>query len=260
MASQQLPLTDTVYRAITGGSCTYTVVLVVPGDDLLVHDDTSGTGDTTREIGIPKQMYLGIFREGHAVLGEICAGHVTPDVQLLALAALLLTTNDHYTAWRVHRQAVEQADRTARDQAYRFAVALATSRMARINKSLVLWHWIRTQFAQRGASQAEFDWLVKQTVKSMELHYANYSAGASLVWLANKGREMGLDASSVVRLLRQLGRRELGDVSVWSAMALVMAAGRQAGVARDELVWLEQVGCPVGTPFREMARVQNTDR
>lgn len=273
----------------------------------------------TLQIGFSKRKYLELFTEGHHFLeGRNWSADVAlmGDVELwrffLATAALLATTNDHLTAWRLHERVVgEMALRECRDEenegerereceiesesenerekgiarkskngnerslsgileegkaetfraarmsflpdvapfsapalfgsfsfgsfsapglslaaalSLRFCAALATSRLARINKSPLLWTWLR-KLAVAGlfSLQKSFRFFFETTLRSMALHFANYHAAFTAHWLVSVARAHGLDPRPALALLRPLCRANLADVSAWTALARILA-------------------------------------
>lgn len=269
----------------------------------------------TLQIGFSKRKYLELFTEGHHFLeGRNWSADVAlmGDVELwrffLATAALLATTNDHLTAWRLHERVVgEMALRECREKenegerereceiesenenenenerekgiarkslseileegkaetfraarmsflpdvapfsatvpapapfgsfsapglslaaalSLRFCGALATSRLARINKSPLLWTWLR-KLAVAGlfSLQKSFRLFFETTLRSMALHFANYHAAFTAHWLVSVARAHGLDPRPALALLRPLCRANLADVSAWTALARILA-------------------------------------
>lgn len=277
----------------------------------------------TLQIGFSKRRYLELFTEGHHFLEErnwSADVALMGDVELwrffLATAALLATTNDHLTAWRLHERVVgEMALRECRDEenegerereceiesesenenenegekgiarkskngkerslsdileegkaetfraarmsflpdvapfsapalfgsfsfgsfsapglslaaalSLRFCAALATSRLARINKSPLLWTWLR-KLAVAGlfSLQKSFRFFFETTLRSMALHFANYHAAFTAHWLVSVARAHGLDPRPALALLRPLCRANLADVSAWTALARILA-------------------------------------
>ncbi|OBA20742.1 hypothetical protein METBIDRAFT_21022, partial [Metschnikowia bicuspidata var. bicuspidata NRRL YB-4993] len=223
-------LTRSLYKALTGTSCFYTTVQLLPlGSAVQAVEDRE---NNTLEIGVPKRVYLQIFAEGHAYFQGSYPR--APDTRRMprgrlentyfACLALLATTNDHSTVWRVHELVLAELCRLhhgswgAAD--FRFCTALATSRLDRINKSSLLWHWLRKNavlhvLAARGP--APLYAFIRQILRAMDAHLANCAAGFSLVWLVLVARASGpaFCEEHVALLLRDKCRRTLGDVLLW---------------------------------------------
>ncbi|EEQ38825.1 hypothetical protein FOB63_004884 [Clavispora lusitaniae] len=296
----------------------YVTLQIGPVDGVVFASDPQSD---TLQIGFSKRKYLELFTEGHHFLeGRNWSADVASmgDVELwqffLATAALLATTNDHSTAWRLHERVVgEMALRECRDEenegerereceiesesenederekgiarkskngnerslsemseegeaetlraarmsfspdvapfsapapfgsvsfgsfsppglslaaalSLRFCAALATSRLARINKSPLLWTWLR-KLAVAGSfsSQKSFRFFFETTLRSMALHFANYHAAFTAHWSVSVARAHGLDPRPALALLRPLCRTNLADVSAWTALARILA-------------------------------------
>ncbi|QFZ27364.1 hypothetical protein EJF18_30333 [Clavispora lusitaniae] len=296
----------------------YVTLQIGPVDGVVFASDPESD---TMQIGLSKRKYLELFTEGHHFLeGRNWSADVASmgDVELwrffLATAALLATTNDHSTAWRLHERVVgEMALRECRDEenerererenegenenesenerekgiarkskngnerslseiseegkaetfraarmsfspdvapfsapalfgsfsfgsfsapglslaaalSLRFCAALATSRLVRINKSPLLWTWLR-KLAVAGSfsSQKSFRFFFETTLRSMALHFANYHAAFTAHWSVSVARAHGLDPRPALALLRPLCRANLADVSAWTALARILA-------------------------------------
>lgn len=188
--------------------------------------------DDCCEVGFTKKTYLAMFLEGHGYFVQYPFGlqelSAMSDDQLdsiyMATISMLTTTNDHSTVWRLHGQIVgEMYSRTGQDAVANdltYCLALATSRLARVNKCSALWLWLR-----KLAVLVVFHWskmapmeLIRHVVRSMELHLANYSASFTLVWLVDVAGALEVDVQETTDLLRQSCRSTLGDVSLWKSL------------------------------------------
>lgn len=230
------PLTNAIYSAAVSTKCPHATLQFVPDHSFLAVE----VGDTC-EIGILKKTYLAVFSEGHAYLAERLAPEEAktpfsarlpllcdPQLAYMATNALLATTNEHLTAWRVHREAVgelyKQSGVAVLQDDFRFCLALATSRLARINKSSTLWHWLRQLAAILVFRTGEIgvEAFASGILRSMELHLANYSAAYTLQWVFDVGLVLGISgALAILPLLRAKCRANLHDTSLWTALAHV---------------------------------------
>lgn len=137
---------------------------------------------------------------------------------------MLTTTNEHTTIWQLHEEIVgEMYFRSGQDVVasdLNYFLALATSRLARVNKSSLLWLWLR-----KLAVLVVFHWsklapmeLMRHVVRSMELHLANYSASFTLGWLVDVAGALEVDVQETTDLLRHSCRSTLSDVSLWKSL------------------------------------------
>lgn len=226
--SMSFPLTQSVFSTVVSTKCLLSTLQFMPEGDVIV----SGEDGDTCEVGFSKKTYLAMFLEGHRYY-EQNSYRLEPlttflDVQLdemyMATISILTTTNEHSTVWTLHEEIVgELYSRRGRDPViddFKFFSALATSRLPRINKSSSLWLWIR-----KLTVLVIFNWnmmapiqLIRQILRSMELHLANYCASYTLAWLVDVASARSVDLQDIVQLVRQQCRRNLGDISLWTAL------------------------------------------
>ncbi|KAM9936744.1 hypothetical protein OXX80_003704 [Metschnikowia pulcherrima] len=237
--SQEPFLTREIYGEIVSTTCQYTSIQFLPTATAI--EAVTDSENDTLEIGFSKKTYLHIFTEGHSYFQgkyptekkiENCSQYELEHVYFACLA-LLLTTNEFTTIWRVHESVVWELSRKAgmvwakNDLA--FCMALATSRLDKINKSPLLWHWLRKLsiiYVFNEFEEPIFLHFINQILRSMDAHYANYAAGFTLAWLVNVARalELEFDENAVISLIRQKCRQKLGDVSLWTTFGTVLSA------------------------------------
>ncbi|KAM9893110.1 hypothetical protein OXX79_009562 [Metschnikowia pulcherrima] len=232
-------LTQEIYGKIVSTTCQYTSIQFLPTATAI--EAVTDSENDTLEIGFSKKTYLKIFTEGHSYFQgkypsvkkiKNCSQDKLEHVYFACLA-LLLTTNEFTTIWRVHEYVVWELSRKAgmvwakNDLA--FCMALATSRLDKINKSPLLWHWIRKLsiiFVFNEFEEPIFLHFINQIFRSMDAHYANYAAGFTLAWSVNVARalELEFDENAVISLIRQKCRQKLGDVSLWTTFGTILSA------------------------------------
>lgn len=235
----EFTLTKNIYHAVVNSPCFYTRIQILPGSSpiAIIEDPESNT----LEIGIPKKTYLKLFTEGHTYFQGIYPSpeninKLTPrelENAYFATVALIFTTNDHSTVWRVHEQVMWAISRGVNHHLWasrdlKLCTSLATSRLDKINKSSLLWHWLRKLsvfFFFHNFDNLHFIAFLKQILRSMEAHFANHAAAFSLVWLVQIARilEKEFDEISVIHLLRIQCRQKLGDISLWACFGQILS-------------------------------------
>lgn len=304
------PLTSRLFDLINSSPCRIkTIQFKLEGDAM-----ESFEQEGVCEIGFTKKGYLALFLEGHTYFTQgLSSGNFDNlknasdkdlDQVYMATNALLVTTNEHTTAWRLHQDVVAElwcrrANSGKDSQAllrceFNFVIALATSRLAKINKSSILWAWIRklsllTVFGDADALLA----FVGEALRSMEVHFANYSASFTLNWaISIAAMNSDIAPEQCLPQVRLLCRKNLSDTSLWHVMGLMLRGGSQAyavahynQLARNaacfqnvpqyegnshtkslpeealaELKWLIAVRCQVWTPyFQVLSAVDKTE-
>ncbi|KAM9932185.1 hypothetical protein OXX80_008177 [Metschnikowia pulcherrima] len=232
-------LTQEIYGEIVSTTCQYTSIQCLPAATAI--EAVTDSENDTLEIGFSKKTYLYIFTEGHSYFQgkyptvkkiKNCSQDELEHVYFASLP-LLLTTNEFTTIWRVHESVVWELSRKAgmvwakNDLA--FCMALATSRLDKINKSPLLWHWLRKLsiiYVFNEFEEPIYLHFINQILRSMDAHYANYAAGFTLGWLVNVARalELKFDENAVISLIRHKCRQKLGDVSLWTTFGTVLSA------------------------------------
>lgn len=224
-------------------------------------------------IAILKRFYLGLFKTAHDYFNH--HGLQLPPVLFecyYASLAMLMTTNDHHTMWRIHGKTIELLKKESPDlllRNFRWFAWLAALRLKRINKNTVVFHWIRQLACQLGLEQNReiVDLIICSTLQSMKVHFSNYVAGYTLQWLIRRLHDSGnYDRWAVVicESLRTTCRQNLADVSLWVTYGEALAvASRERdirhfvdntslsvySVFEDDLQWLLQSRCCVQSPF-----------
>lgn len=154
-----------------------------------------------------------------------------------ASLAVLTTTNEHMTAWRVHEDLVwalfRSEGRLFLDSEARYMMALGTSNLARVNKSLVLWCWIRKLFVagafNGGESAKHIDKLMEQVLQAMQAHFQNYAAGFTAAWIL----QVSGSSSAVLNMIRARCMENITDVSLWTLLGTLLVGKESEEVAQD---------------------------
>ena len=250
-----------------------------PGEQLVWHTDGAVTA-----IGIPKSVYLRVFKAAHTQWHADAAGP-PQEVYRLTLA-YLLTTHENHTMMRLHRDAVLHLAATnpsVLHDEFKFVVALVTSRLRKLNKSPMLWHWLRQLSVAIGVFEPGLPHLARllEAVLALcEVHFANYYAADFGRWCVRVLRATNAPLQQFTDNLVAQCRRHLTDVSVWSLLQVVVNPGPhelaatawavasynslggaiappahialQPDLARLQMHWLIKVKCVVATPYRCM--------
>lgn len=217
-------LAEQLWGHVTENPTTH-VSLSVGGDSAAfeVHDESQ-----TRHIRMSKKTYLHIFcagREEWKIMKEdkdladrITATGFTPTW------ALLVTTNDHSSAWALHEKLVapKLSDRVTLQKELRMALCLATSYLKRVNKSPLLWLWIRKLCVLHISTIDEPETIrdvFESALISIDVHFANYYAAFTLLWLLQIGARRRWEIlPELVTRLREACKLLLADVSRWNCL------------------------------------------
>lgn len=205
------------------------------------------------DIGIGKQAFLALFNEGHSYFNQ--GFPTTRQIQQMdteeqeqvyfASLSLLVTTNDHNSAWRCHKAVFFELKDMATfgENEPKVACALATSRFERVNKSPALFAYIRQ------LPIADPLWLLGQMVRSLHAHKANYPAGYTIQWLINKLQQQNTFEKwrdGFADKLRAECHQCLTDATAWMCLRHCL------GDTSAEFEWLLSVECRFVTPYRLM--------
>lgn len=222
-----------IYGPVISSNCSCSTLQILPDapdGEVLSHESTDGG---VQDIALSKKTYLAIFAEGHAYFER--AGYKNHQFEELpvpkiwdlyyATSSILLTVNEHFAALRLHQNAfielLRRGEITVR-QELDFATFLVTSKLKRVNKSSVLFHWIRRLFVALFGDANATKTLVQRLLRSLQMHFANYCAGYTLQWLIRVLRA-GKDDISLQYIgqeLKAMCMAHLGDVTLWRAYSL----------------------------------------
>lgn len=252
------PLTRYIYEKILSTKCFYSTLQFMPdGEGIETNEETSSC-----EIGFTKKAYLGIFLEGHSYFAEFpinlkrlqCLQDCQLETLYMATNSLLITTNEYSTIWSLHERIVgelySRGNTSVLHEDFMFCVALSTSRLAKVNKSSSLWFWLRKLavklvFHDRKVNHLDFG---KQIIRSLELHFANYCASFTMIWLLDVAHIFEvLDTPSILTLLRESCRQNLKDVSLWNTLASVLGGKH----SQYSLVHYKQIAMQLSFLFGE---------
>lgn len=251
-----------------------------PGEHLVWHTDGAVTA-----IGIPKSVYLRVFKAAHSQWHAHAAG---PPQQVYQFTlAYLLTTHENHTMMRLHRDATLKLAATnpsVLHDEFKFVVALVTSRLRKLNKSPMLWHWLRHLSIAIGVFEPglpHLTRLLEAVLALCEVHFANYYAADFGRWCVRILRATNAPLQRFTDSLVAQCRRHVTDVSVWSLLQVVVNPGPhepaatawavanynslggaiaappppitlQPELARRQIHWLIKVKCQATTPYRCM--------
>lgn len=249
---------EAIYEAIVTTGCQNVTLQFMPEGDILIVEENG-----VCEIGISKVAYLDIFTRGHHYLeAEVgnwrhskrnSAANQNSDTEnvhspnlnqiYMATNAVLLTTNDHLTCWRHHEEIVGEMSRNDPEivlSDLKFCLALATLRLAKINKSSGLWHWLRrlSVILVIELDKLGIERFLELILTSMEHHLANSAASHTFMWIFDVFSSLGrvqlkslenetpeqtkVHYSRILRLLRGQCRSDLHDISLWTVLAHVL--------------------------------------
>lgn len=267
-----LALTKLLYEAVTGAKTDRTRIEFIPGSDvdIVVHNS-----DGCCDIGVTKKAYLAIFKEGHSFFVEGYPKNAKcltdkAEIELwetyYATIALLCTTNEHMTALRVHEDIVWTLVRRGLLQLKEetaLVMALVTSKFDRINKSLALWHWVRTLYcagAFEPSNGLSILRLMEQVLKSMEIHFCNYAAGFTAAWLVQVAQLKENEKLELVNMIKCGCTKNVTDVSLWTLMGTVLLGAEDQRVASDyRRIESKLAAQGIEIPARHTTSLQNSN-
>lgn len=265
-------------------------------DEINLDEMNFGPHNTGKNINILDMNHHGSMDSGPFSVDVKAALEAFLVSCYLASLSMLLTTNEFSSVWVLHEKVlVELQGRNTPGVGspsmsmvecdYKYMLALATSRMDRINKSSMLWHWIRRLSVQvifASFDCFKFTAVLKQILRSMAIHFANYGAGYTFAWMVHMAQLNGyaFDDSAVLDLVRRACRASLSDISLWtlygklllkpdsfgtklfndSALALglpVMLSGSagpflKEAHALEEIRWLLAIDCQIRLPYLQL--------
>lgn len=291
-----------LYSQVVTTKCTISSLQIIhdaPDGEILFHESAE---TDTLDIAMSKKTYLMIFAEAHAVFEKL--GYKF-DLQLLtgtelwalyyATTSIMLTTNEHSTIWRLHREVVFELHGRGEEiikNDFDYVTFLATSKLKRVNKSSMLFHWIRFLMVPLFEDLEVIKTLIHRLLRSIEVHFANYCAGYTFQWLVRL-----LHASQKQELfeyaglqIRQICRSHLSDITIWETYSVWLTAdsdpfavdlfnrdvlqwnkhsvfvtemqyGPQMSgtddVVLEDLEWLVKVKCAYISPYESLYKVTN---
>lgn len=242
-----------LYSRVVSTKCTISSLQIIhdaPHGEILFHESTK---TDTLDIAMSKKTYLKIFAEAHAVfekLGYKFVLQLLTGTELWALyyatTSMLLTTNEHLTIWRLHREAVfELHDRGEEiiKKEFDYVTFLAASKLKRVNKSSMLFHWLRFLMVPLFETLDAVKILIQRLLRSLEVHFANYCAGYTFQWMirllhASQKRELFEYAGLQIR---EICRSHLSDITIWETYSVWLTADSDTFTVdlfnRDALQW-----------------------
>lgn len=227
-----MKLIRSLYGQVTGAKCTYSTLQILPtapDGEILAHESPESD---TLDLAVSKKTYLLIFAKAHAILDSLGYKH---DLKLIsthqlwtlyfATSSILLTTNEHSTAWRLHCDVFLELHRQGEDMLRKeldYCTFLATSRLKRVNKSSILFTWIRRLSVLFVEDTETLKLLIRRLLRSLEVHFANYCVGFSLQWFIRVFHAKQNDElfQYLGEHLRSACRSHLSDVTLWETYSL----------------------------------------
>lgn len=302
-------LTDDAFKLMRGlhsqvvsTKCTISSLQIIhdaPDGEILFHESTE---TDTLDIAMSKKTYLMIFAEAHAVYeksGYKFELQLLPGTELWALyyatTSIMLTTNEHSTIWRLHREVIFELHERGEEilkKDFDYVTFLATSKLKRVNKSSTLFHWIRFLMVPLFEDLEVIKILIQRLLRSLEVHFANYCAGYTFQWLirllhASQKRELFEYAGLQIR---EICRSHLSDITIWETYSVWLTAdsdtftvdlfnrdalhwnkhsksvkelqcgpqvSRADDVVLEDLDWLVKVQCAYMSPYESLYKATN---
>lgn len=256
---REIGLARKLHDLVVSTKCTFTTIQFMPeGDDFFVLESND-----TCEIGLTKKTYLRMFTEAHTYFGGTFPTlEEIPDMSdsdllnlYFATLALLVTTNEYHTVWRIHECVVFEGTRRKYfgDDFYvqdlHFCTALATSRLARVNKSSTLFLWIRKLTILVFENERLLTYVILRLLKSMQLHFANYCASFTLQWiieLLHYRGELPVWKNTILVPLRKQCRLSLKDISMWRTLSCLLSPQGNAYATEHYAALSEKVSEDLG--------------
>lgn len=254
-----MKLIRSLFAQVTGANCTYSTLQILPtapDGEILAHESLE---NDTLDLAVSKKTYLAIFAEAHAILDNLGYKH---DLELIsslqlwtlyfATISILLTTNEHSTVWRLHVGVFLELHRQGEDilrKELDYCTFLATSRLKRVNKSSMLFTWIRRLSVLYIEDTEVSKLLIRRLLRSLEIHFANYCVGFTLQWLIRvfHSKQNGELFHYLGDRLRCACRSHLSDVTLWETYSLWLHVDSDTYAVdlfnEDALFWKGQKIC-----------------
>lgn len=206
--NDELPIIRELYKVITLSLRSQKIIQIaqIPQNgnsqsNIVTYDDED---NDTLEIGISKPTYLAMFKQSHDYWYK-CMEINKCTLEKLEIATLselylmtlgyLITANDHNSIMNLHEQIVKILGNFETD--IEIVSCFLTSRLKRINKSSLLWHWMKKMtilvvFNKLEGKQGGqglllgnqlYIKIISRAFKSCELHYMNYYANNFIHWI-----------------------------------------------------------------------------
>ena len=190
-------------------------------EDFIIHEE----GDTL-EIGLTKQIYFRIFKESHEVfhthhedrLRIDSLSHSNMEELYYMTLGYLITTNEHSTIIALHEELVERLGNHEYD--LEIVSCFLTCRMKRINKSSMLWHFVKKLTMIRLSKDSDVSQFLCRALVSCELHFANYYGNNYLQWLIVLCKSKEVELNEFQNMLIDLCRKHLLDSSLWGTLKM----------------------------------------
>ncbi|RCK54542.1 Protein ECM9 [Candida viswanathii] len=223
----KLPIIRQLRDVILNSDRLYKIVQIVPSleDGPLIAYDDEANG--TLDIGLTKKSYLAMFKQCHdywyAYLEREIALNRLSRSQLeelyLMTLGYLVTANDHHSIINLHEDIVQQLGNHETD--IEIVSCFLTSHLKRINKSSLLWNWMKKLTVMQVYQQPLallYRKIVARALRSCKVHYMNYYANNFIHWvMLINSQVLYLDDGGVLfKELQRQCRDDLLDRSLWT--------------------------------------------
>ncbi|RCK67068.1 Protein ECM9 [Candida viswanathii] len=223
----KLPIIRQLRDAILNSDRLYKIIQIVPSLEdgpFIAYDDEA---NNTLDIGLTKKSYLAMFKQCHdywytylekeTSLNQLSRAQLE-ELYLMTLG-YLVTANDHHSIMNLHEDVVKRLGNHETD--IEIVSCFLTSHLKRINKSSLLWNWMKKLTVMQVYRQPLallYRKIMARAFRSCKTHYMNYYANNFIHWvmLINL-RVLYLDDGGVLftELQRQC-RDNLLDSSLWT--------------------------------------------
>lgn len=278
--NDQLPIIRELYETISSSCRSQKIIQIVqiPQNEnrIATYDDKA---NDTLEIGISKPTYLAMFKQSHDYWYRYTeSSQCTLDkIEITILRELylmtlgyLITANDHHSIMNLHELIVQILGNFEAD--IEIISCFLTSRLKRINKSSLLWHWMKKmtilvifnkleekQGSQYLSDSQFYNKIVSRAFRSCELHYMNYYANNFIHWIIQFNMiVLGIeDGDYLFHQLQKHCRQALLDSSLWMNMKNYIKC-IQGSVQHDNQIIEEynRINLSYGVPLRIHSKKQ----
>ena len=233
---KKLPIIREVIDIIINSTRLFKIIQIIPSsgnNQIVIFDDEP---NNTLDIGITKQAYLSMFKQCHdywysyiddeaSSLAELNVAQL--EELYLATLGYLVTANDHHSIMNLHEDIVRYLCNYETD--IEIISCFLTSHLKRINKSSLLWNWMKKLTVQQiykplfDEASKDLDGndlyrtMILRTFRSCKNHYMNYYANNFIHWImAINYHVLGFgDVNVLYKELQNQCHDNLLDSSLW---------------------------------------------
>lgn len=235
--NHNLPIVRELRNIVLNSNRLFKIIQIISSsknDPIVIFDDES---NNTLDIGITKEAYLTMFKQCHDYWYSYMNNEISSWDQLsatelddlyLATLGYLVTANDHHSIMNLHENLVIYLDNYDTDM--EIVSCFLTSHLKRINKSSLLWNWMKhlsviniykplingEQCKTLGLCEF-YNIVISRTFRSCQNHYMNYYANNFIHWVMLMNSNMlGLDDEEILFTeLHTQCHGNLLDSSLW---------------------------------------------